>query len=183
MTYRVRNIVIAVVLAAMAALLTSFYVTNYKKQVQQGEELEQVWVASEDIPAGTTGAEAAKMLTSKQVATRSVVPGAISDPKEVTLHWLRLAGIIALTMCGLAGAFYAFGERDIANTSPLLRRVQVGLFVVTGLMILAQLGFVQVAWRRHLNPRQVEVIEDVLFAAQRETLGDALTTRPEGSPA
>jgi Flp pilus assembly protein CpaB len=83
MTYRVRNIVIAVVLAAMAALLTSFYVTNYKKQVQQGEELEQVWVASEDIPAGTTGADAAKMLTSKQVATRTVVPGAISDPAEI----------------------------------------------------------------------------------------------------
>lgn len=83
MTYRVRNIVIAVVLAAMAALLTSFYVTNYKKQVQQGEELEKVWVASSDIPAGTTGDEAARLLTSKQVATRSVVPGAISDPSEI----------------------------------------------------------------------------------------------------
>jgi Flp pilus assembly protein CpaB len=83
MTYRVRNIVIAVVLAAMAALLTSFYVTNYKKQVQQGEELEQVWVASEDIAPGTTGDDAAKMLTSKQVATRTVVPGAISDPAEI----------------------------------------------------------------------------------------------------
>ncbi len=83
MTYRVRNIIIAVVLAAMAALLTIFYVTNYKKQVQQGEELQQVWVAADDIPAGTPGAEAAKMLTSKQVATRTVVPGAISDPGEI----------------------------------------------------------------------------------------------------
>jgi Flp pilus assembly protein CpaB len=83
MTYRVRNIVIAVVLAAMAALLTSFYVTNYKKQVQQGEELEQVWVAKADIPAGTSGDEAVQMLTSKSVASRSVVPGAISDPQEI----------------------------------------------------------------------------------------------------
>ena len=83
MTYRVRNIVIAVVLAAMAALLTSFYVTNYKKQVQQGEELEQVWVAKTDIPTGTTGDEAVKLLTSKSVASRSVVPGAISDPQQV----------------------------------------------------------------------------------------------------
>jgi pilus assembly protein CpaB len=83
MTYRVRNIVIAVVLAAMAALLTSFYVTNYKKSVQQGEELEQVWVAKADIPAGMTGDEAAKLLSPKQVATRTVVPGAISDPKEI----------------------------------------------------------------------------------------------------
>ena len=83
MTYRVRNIVIAVVLAAMAALLTSFYVTNYKKSVQQGEELEQVWVAKTDIPAGTSGDEAVKLLTSKSVASRTVVPGAISNPQEI----------------------------------------------------------------------------------------------------
>ena len=83
MTYRVRNIVIAVVLAAMAALLTSFYVTNYQKSVQQGEELEQVWVAKADIPAGTAGDKAAALLTSKSVASRSVVPGAISDPQEI----------------------------------------------------------------------------------------------------
>src|SRR5918996_1120547 len=38
MTYRVRNIGIAVALAAVAALFTSFYVTNYKRNVQQGEE-------------------------------------------------------------------------------------------------------------------------------------------------
>jgi pilus assembly protein CpaB len=92
MTYRVRNIVIAVVLAAMAALLTSFYVTNYKKSVQQGEELEQVWVAKTDIPAGTSGDEAVKLLTSKSVASRTVVPGAISDPQEIagkiTSQWV-----------------------------------------------------------------------------------------------
>ena len=33
MTYRLRNIVLAVVLATLAALLTSFYVSNYKKSV------------------------------------------------------------------------------------------------------------------------------------------------------
>ena len=37
MTYRVRNIAIAVALAVVAALLTTFYVTNYKKSVQSGE--------------------------------------------------------------------------------------------------------------------------------------------------
>ena len=42
---------------------------------------------------------------------------------------------------------------------------------------------VQLAWRRHLSARQVEVIEDVLFAAQRETLGDALTTKWKDSAA
>src|SRR5688572_3867676 len=77
-----------------------------------------------------------------------MLAAAISDPHQVTLRWLRLAGMLALTMCGLAGAFYAFAGRDIANNSPLLRRVQVGLFVVSALMVLGQLGFVQVAWRR-----------------------------------
>ena len=56
MTYRVRNIVIAVVLAALAALMTSYYVTNYKRHVQQGEDHVKVYVASQDIPAGTAGA-------------------------------------------------------------------------------------------------------------------------------
>ena len=77
-----------------------------------------------------------------------MLAAAVSDPKQVTLHWLRLAGIIALTMCGLAGVFYIFGQPDTANTSTILRRVQVGLLVTTGLMVLGQLGFVQVAGRR-----------------------------------
>ena len=45
MTYRARNIVIAVALAAVAALLTSFYVTNYKRHVQRGEDHVTVLVA------------------------------------------------------------------------------------------------------------------------------------------
>jgi Flp pilus assembly protein CpaB len=40
-------------------------------------------VASQDIPAGTTGEDAVKLLSTKKVANRSVVPGAISDPKEI----------------------------------------------------------------------------------------------------
>ncbi len=80
-----------------------------------------------------------------------MLAAAISDPTAVTLHWLRLAGIIALTMCGLAGVFYAFGVRDVAGasaSSPLLLRIQIGLFVAPALLVLGQLGFVQVAWRR-----------------------------------
>ena len=37
MTYRLRNIGIAIALAVVAALLTTFYVTNYKRSVQHGE--------------------------------------------------------------------------------------------------------------------------------------------------
>jgi Flp pilus assembly protein CpaB len=83
MTYRVRNIGIAVALAAVAALLTSFYVTNYKRHVQRGEDHVTVLVAKHDIPAGTAGSDVAGALSATQVPRRSVVPGAISSPDEV----------------------------------------------------------------------------------------------------
>ena len=83
MTYRVRNIVVAVVLAALAALMTSYYVTNYKRHVQQGEDHVKVYVASQDIPAGTAGADAMHMLKRKTVTKSGVAPGAISTPKEI----------------------------------------------------------------------------------------------------
>ena len=49
MTYRLRNIGIAIALAVVAALLTTFYVTNYKRSVQHGESKVTVYVASRDI--------------------------------------------------------------------------------------------------------------------------------------
>ena len=57
MTYRVKNIVIAVALALVAALLTSYYVTNYQRTVRADETNVPVWVAARDIPAGTPGSE------------------------------------------------------------------------------------------------------------------------------
>jgi pilus assembly protein CpaB len=85
MTYRVRNIGIAVALAAVAALLTSFYVANYKRHVQQGEQHVTVLVAKRDIPAGTSGSEVAgkHLLATQEVARRNVVPGAISSPNQI----------------------------------------------------------------------------------------------------
>jgi len=83
MTYRVRNILIAVVLAALAALMTSYYVSNYKRHVQQGEKHVTVYVAAHDIPANTPGAEAAKMLSTKEVTKSAVAPGAIAKPKDL----------------------------------------------------------------------------------------------------
>ena len=83
MTYRVRNVVIAVALAAVAALLTSFYVTSYKRHVQRGQDKVTVLVAKQDIPQGTTGSEAAKLLKSEQVLRDSVVPGAVTDADQL----------------------------------------------------------------------------------------------------
>lgn len=85
MTYRVKNIVIAVTLALVAALLTSFYVTNFQRNVRSDETNVPVWVAKRDIPAGTSGAdlEAKGLLERTEIVRRSVVPGAISSPTQV----------------------------------------------------------------------------------------------------
>src|SRR5438132_2712733 len=84
MAYRARNIMIAVALAAVAALLTSFYVTSYKKHVQSGQDQVTVYVAKRDISQGTTGSEAAKMLATQNVPKRTVIPGAITKPDQLT---------------------------------------------------------------------------------------------------
>jgi Flp pilus assembly protein CpaB len=85
MTYRVKNITIAVALALVAALLTSFYVTNYQRNVRQDETNVPIWVAKSDIPAGSTGADIQRkgMLEKSEIVRRSVVPGAISNPDQV----------------------------------------------------------------------------------------------------
>lgn len=83
MTYRLRNIVIAVVLAAFAALLTMMYVTSYEKRVQNGEEDVSVLVATSDIPAGTSGAAAVSRVEERMVAQRNVAPGAVSDKGQL----------------------------------------------------------------------------------------------------
>jgi len=83
MTYRLRNIVIAVVLAAFAALLTMMYVTSYEKRVQNGEEDVAVLVAKSDIPAGVSGAAAMARVETRMVAQRNVAPGAVSEKSQL----------------------------------------------------------------------------------------------------
>jgi pilus assembly protein CpaB len=83
MTYRLRNIVIAVVLASFAALLTMMYVTSYEKRVQNGEEDVPVLVAKSDIPAGTSGAAAMGRVEERMVAQRNVAPGAVADKAQL----------------------------------------------------------------------------------------------------
>jgi Flp pilus assembly protein CpaB len=85
MTYRVRNIVLAVTLALASAMLALFYVANYKRSVQHNESAVSVYVAKSDIPVGTSGADILKhqLITTSNVLQRSVVPGAISSADQV----------------------------------------------------------------------------------------------------
>jgi Flp pilus assembly protein CpaB len=85
MTYRVRNIVVAVVLAALAGAMTLVYVVNYKRHVQHGENKVNVLVAARDIPAGTTGSEVVEqhMLKTVAVPRRTLVPGWVGKPDQL----------------------------------------------------------------------------------------------------
>lgn len=89
-TNRAWHVVAAVGLALLAVLLTTFYVTNYKRHVQHGESQVTVLVAAKDIPADTPGSEimTGAWLTKQSIARREVVPGAISNPEQ-------LSGLIA----------------------------------------------------------------------------------------
>jgi Flp pilus assembly protein CpaB len=86
MTYRLRNLGLAIVLAAVAILLVFYYVSQERGRLQQGQELVAVWVAAKDIPQGTPGAEldAGGYLTPTEVERDQVTPGALLDPAAVT---------------------------------------------------------------------------------------------------
>jgi Flp pilus assembly protein CpaB len=85
MTYRLRNLGLAIALAAVAVLLVFYYVSQERGRLQEDQELVPVWVAAKDIPIGTSGAEldASGFLTSSEVERGQVAPGALLDPADV----------------------------------------------------------------------------------------------------
>jgi Flp pilus assembly protein CpaB len=85
MTYRMRNILIAVALAGFAALMVTFYISNYKSSVQHGQEKIAVPVAAHDIAQGTLGSDVVSKgwLTTKQIPRDAVVPGAVASADQI----------------------------------------------------------------------------------------------------
>ncbi len=82
---RARHIVIAVAVAAFAAMLTAFYVSNYKRHVQQDQQNVPVLVAKRPIEAGTPGREARSkgLATVESLPRRSVVLGSFSSVEQL----------------------------------------------------------------------------------------------------
>lgn len=76
-----------------------------------------------------------------------MLAAAVAPPRAVTLKWLRLAGIIGLSLCGLA-LFFRVRRGTVADVPAFYRHVQAGLMLATPTFVLAQLAFAQVAWRR-----------------------------------
>jgi Flp pilus assembly protein CpaB len=85
MTYRIRNIFVAIGLALAAMLLTLLYVTNVRRSAQHDVSNVSVYVAGKDLPTGTSGAQLVKghEIHLTTVLKRDVVPGAISSPAQV----------------------------------------------------------------------------------------------------
>ena len=85
MTYRIRNILIAIGLAFAAMLLVLLYVTNYKRSVQHGATEVPVFVAAHDIAANTAGADIIAKHDLRQITVpqRDVVPGSISSLDQI----------------------------------------------------------------------------------------------------
>lgn len=82
---RLRNVIIAVALAGFAGMLTLFYVSSYKENVQESQENVSILVAVKDIPAGTPGDEALKdkLVVARQVEQNAVVPGTFTEPAQI----------------------------------------------------------------------------------------------------
>ncbi|HEX3807122.1 MAG TPA: Flp pilus assembly protein CpaB [Gaiellaceae bacterium] len=85
MTYRIRNILVAIGLALAAMLLTLLYVTNVRRSAQHDVSNVSVYVAGKDLPTGTSGAQLVKQheIHLTTVLKRNVVPGSISSPAQV----------------------------------------------------------------------------------------------------
>ena len=116
MTYRLRNILIALGLAVLAAILVSVYVTQYNNHVESGQSCEVVYVAARDIPSGTPSDELVdgKYLRKESVKRVNLVRGAITDPKQITSRYVTEAiyegDQLSLRRFGEAGAEGARGQ-------------------------------------------------------------------------
>jgi pilus assembly protein CpaB len=85
MTYRTRNIAIAVGLGLTAMVLTLVYVSSYRRSVQHAQATVSVYVAAHDIPARAAGSDLARTHAFKtiMVPRHAVVPGAITNPSQI----------------------------------------------------------------------------------------------------
>jgi pilus assembly protein CpaB len=97
MSYSVRNIVIALVLAVVAAGLVVMYTSNVKSQADKSIATTTVVVSKGDIVAGTpvntlvTG----NAFTTHQVATKDVVPGAFTSVSSLNTSLATATNITA----------------------------------------------------------------------------------------
>src|SRR5437660_115848 len=97
MTYNVRNIAIALVLAGIAAFLVIMYTGNVQKQAHSSQQDTTVLIATGDIPAGTTVADAISggQIQSRKVIQQDVIVGALTDEKALDSSYVTKQDLYA----------------------------------------------------------------------------------------
>jgi len=107
MTYRLRNILLAVVLAVLAAFLTALYVASYQNRVDRDQERVKVYVAKSDIAPGSPAAEVLSKLERREVARKSLVPAWLSSPEQIdgqaSSQWIYAGEQVTTRRFTLAG--------------------------------------------------------------------------------
>ena len=83
---RIRNLIVPVALAVLAAVLVGIYIVSYRNSVTEGAGLVKVLVASRDIPAGTEGSTIASggYLKTQSVPKRALVDGSVVTSAPLT---------------------------------------------------------------------------------------------------
>jgi Flp pilus assembly protein CpaB len=83
---RLRNLLLPVALAVLAAVLIGAYIVSYRNNVNEGADLVKVLVAARDIPAGTEGSAVASggYLKEQTVPRRAVVTGSVVSAAPLT---------------------------------------------------------------------------------------------------
>jgi pilus assembly protein CpaB len=97
MSYSVRNIVIALVLAVVAAGLVIMYTSNVQKQADRSISTTTVVVSKGDIVAGTpvNTLVSGNAFTTRHVATKDVVPGAFTSISSLNTSLATATNITA----------------------------------------------------------------------------------------
>ena len=129
MTYSVRNIVIALGLAAVAGILVVLYTGKVQKQATQNQSMVTVLVAKSEIPAGTQvkDAIAAGNFTTRQVVKSDEVTGALTSTSQLNSS-LATASVIQPQSQITASMFKTSNNNPIVTQlNGLDRAVQIAL--------------------------------------------------------
>src|SRR4051794_16641938 len=97
MTYNVRNIVIALVLAAVAAILVIMYTGSVKKQADTSQTTVKVLVATTDIAAGTSADDAISggEVKLQEIVARDQIAQPATSTSQLTGSWVAAQPIYA----------------------------------------------------------------------------------------
>jgi pilus assembly protein CpaB len=129
MTYNVRNIAIALVLAGIAAFLVIMYTGNVQKQAHSSQQDTTVLIATGDIPAGTTVADAISggQIQARKVVQQDVIVGALTDEKALDSSYVTKQDLFAGQQVTAAMFAPSDETRIVTQIKQNYRAIQIGL--------------------------------------------------------